>query len=101
LYVYPSRVEGFGLPPLEAMSARVPVAASNIPSLKEILGDAAAYFNPNDSQNMAAVLGDIIDSSKKRAELVEKGTEHIKRYSWKKMALTIQTLYETCGKKGS
>jgi glycosyltransferase involved in cell wall biosynthesis len=101
LYVYPSRVEGFGLPPLEAMSARVPVAASNIPSLKEILGDAAAYFNPNDSQNMASVLGEIIDSSKKRAQLIEKGTEHIKRYSWKKMALTIQTLYETCGKKGS
>lgn len=101
LYVYPSRIEGFGLPPLEAMSVGVPVAASNIPSLKEILGDSAAFFDPKDSENMATVISDLIDSKEKRASLIEKGTQHIKRYSWQKMAVAIQTIYETCGKKSS
>lgn len=101
LYVYPSRIEGFGLPPLEAMSAGVPVAASDIPSLKEILGDSAAFFDPKDSENMATVISDLIDSSEKRASHIEKGTQHIKRYSWSKMAVAIQTIYETCGKKSS
>ena len=101
LYVYPSRIEGFGLPPLEAMSVGVPVAASNIPSLKEILGDSAAFFDPKDSANMASVISDLIDSKEKRASLIEKGTQHIKRYSWSKMAVAIQTIYETCGKKSS
>lgn len=101
LYVYPSRIEGFGLPPLEAMSVGVPVAASDIPSLKEILGDSAAFFDPKDSENMASVISDLIDSKEKRLSLIEKGTEHIKRYSWQKMAVAIQTIYETCGKKSS
>jgi glycosyltransferase involved in cell wall biosynthesis len=101
LYVYPSRIEGFGLPPLEAMSMCAPVAASDIPSLKEILGDSAVFFDPKDAENMATIISDLIDSSEKRANLIEKGTQHIKRYSWQKMAVAIQTIYETCGKKSS
>jgi glycosyltransferase involved in cell wall biosynthesis len=78
-----------------------PVAASDIPSLKEILGDSAVFFDPKDAENMATIISDLIDSSEKRANLIEKGTQHIKRYSWQKMAVAIQTIYETCGKKSS
>ena len=53
LYIFPSRCEGFGLPPLEAMSFNVPVVASNSSSLPEILGDAAVYFDPRDPHRIA------------------------------------------------
>ncbi len=101
LFVFPSRVEGFGLPPLEAMSVGVAVAASDIPSLKEILGNAAAFFDPNDSQRIASVVSDLLVSSEKRAVLIERGTQHIKQFSWKTMAIKIIALYETCGKKSA
>src|SRR3989339_1319260 len=56
LYLFPSRSEGFGLPPLEAMSFGVPVAAARRNSLPEILGDAALWFNPDDIQEMVSVM---------------------------------------------
>ena len=99
LYVYPSRIEGFGLPPLEAMSAGIAVAASDIPCLREILGRAAAYFNPLDTQNIANVLSYVLDSEDLQQDLIEKGHNQLNKYSWQKMARDIQPIYETCGKK--
>ncbi|OGL63333.1 hypothetical protein A3C09_03640 [Candidatus Uhrbacteria bacterium RIFCSPHIGHO2_02_FULL_47_44] len=101
VYVYPSRVEGFGLPPLEAMSMGIPVAASDIPALREVLGDAAVFFPPNDARHLASVLSDLLVSPEKREQLIQKGYAQTKKYSWQKMALAIQTIYESCGKKGS
>ncbi len=99
IFVYPSRREGFGLPPLEAMSFGVPVIASDIPSLREILGDAAVFFPPNDASHLTSVLSDLLVQPKKRTELIQKGFAQIKHYSWQKMANSIQTIYETCEKK--
>ncbi len=101
LYVYPSRIEGFGLPPLEAMSAGIPVAASRIPALEEILGESVAYFDPNQAEDMAKTLCRLIDSKEERAHLVALGAKQIQRYSWQNMAKAIQSIYETCGKKSS
>ena len=101
IFVFPSRIEGFGLPPLEAMSMGVPVSASDIPALREVLGDAAAFFNPNEASHLASVLSDLLVLSERRTSLIQKGFEQIKRYSWNKMAVDIQTIYETCGKKSS
>ncbi len=99
LYVYPSRIEGFGLPPLEAMSAGIPVAASDIPCLKEILSDAAVYFDPLYTQSMANAIVDVLDSTDLQKDLIEKGHAQLNKYSWQKMASDIQSIYETCGKK--
>jgi len=101
IYVYPSRIEGFGLPPLEAMSVGTPVAASRIPALVEVLDDAAAYFDPYNTEDIARVLTHLLQNKDERKNLIQKGTEKIKQYDWKKMALHIQSLYETCGKKRS
>ena len=99
LFVFPSRIEGFGLPPLEAMSAGVPVAASDIPSLREILDESAVFFPQNNPNEMARVITDILDHPIRRKELISHGLEHIKQFSWKTMAINIAALYETCGKE--
>lgn len=95
-YVFPSLIEGFGLPPLEAMSQNVPVACSDIPSLREVLGDAAAYFNPKDATDMACVIGTILDDRALRTKLIQQGMERIKRYSWKAMAEQTVRIYTSC-----
>jgi glycosyltransferase involved in cell wall biosynthesis len=95
IFVFPSRIEGFGLPPLEAMSAGVPVAVSDIPSLREILGDAAAYFNPSSAQSLASVLSDLLVSSGKQTFLIQKGFAQIQKYSWQTMTHEIISLYKS------
>jgi glycosyltransferase involved in cell wall biosynthesis len=96
LYVFPSHIEGFGLPPLEAMSQSTPVACSDIPSLKEILGNAAVYFPKNNPDEIAKAISEIINDPNKKTELINRGLEQIKNYSWKKMAEEIVKLYNDC-----
>lgn len=93
LYVFPSKSEGFGLPPLEAMSAGIPVVSSNATCMPEILGDAALYFPPNDVEAMAAAMERGYSDERLRAELIAKGREQVKKYSWAVMARSILNLY--------
>ncbi|MBT5807901.1 glycosyltransferase family 4 protein [Candidatus Uhrbacteria bacterium] len=97
LYLFPSRSEGFGLPPLEAMSFGIPVAASNTSSLPEILGDAALYFAPDDIEKMVEIMEQTLEDESLRKHLTQKGSEQIKKYSWKQMTQEIQTIYKNCG----
>jgi glycosyltransferase involved in cell wall biosynthesis len=96
LYLFPSLSEGFGLPPLEAMSFGTPVAASNTSSLPEILGDAAIYFPPDDIERMVEIMIQVIEQESLIQPLIAKGYEQIKRYSWPQMATEIQSIYESC-----
>jgi len=96
LYVFPSRVEGFGLPPLEAMSQSTPVACSDIPSLREILGNAAVYFPKDNPDEIAKVISEVINNPIKKTELINRGLEQIKHYSWEKMAKEIVNIYQDC-----
>lgn len=93
LYLFPSRSEGFGLPPLEAMSAGIPVAASRATSLPEILGDAALYFSPDDIEEMVEAMERALTDEPLRADLVARGHQQVKRYSWPAMAATIRRIY--------
>lgn len=94
LYVFPSRLEGFGLPALEAMSMSVPVIAARAGSLPEVLGTAAEYFDPNNTAELAQLIEKLWDDENRRNELVAKGLEQIKKYSWKLMAEKIKTIYQ-------
>lgn len=96
LYLFPSRSEGFGLPPLEAMSFGVPVAAARRTSLPEILGDAVMWFDPDNIEEMIRVMETILTDNALRDSLVSKGFEQIKRYSWATMAREILKIYESC-----
>ena len=93
LFVFPSLSEGFGLPPLEAMARGVPVVSSSATSLPEILGDAAIYFNPLDIDDMAEKIKKALLDEGLRNNLIEKGFEQIKKYSWQKMAEETLKIY--------
>lgn len=85
-YVFPSLSEGFGLPGLEAMAHGAPVASSNATCLPEVHGDAAKYFDPNDSGAVAVAIRDIINNKKLADDLRQKGFKQVKKYSWERMA---------------
>ncbi len=93
-YVFPTLSEGFGIPGLNAMASSLPVVASNIPVLKEVYGDAALYFNPKDPRDIAQQIKKILLSQKTRFDLVKKGSDRAKNYSWQKMAKETLTVYE-------
>jgi glycosyltransferase involved in cell wall biosynthesis len=93
LYIFPSRSEGFGLPPLEALAAGVPVAAANTSSLPEILGDAADYFAPDDIERLVALMEDALTT--RSEERIARGKMHASQYSWKRMTDETAALYTT------
>ncbi|HEU4715999.1 MAG TPA: glycosyltransferase family 1 protein [Candidatus Saccharimonadales bacterium] len=92
-YVFPSLMEGFGLPALEAMGYGAPVASSSATCLPEVYGDAAHYFDPLDIDDMARAIDDIITNDDLRTSLIEKGYAQNKKYSWKRMAEQTHAIY--------
>lgn len=93
LYVFPSFCEGFGLPPLEAMSQGLPVASSDKTCLPEILGDAAYYFDPENENDMRDKIIELIQNKNLRNDLCEKGYVQIRKYSWNKCAQETFEIY--------
>lgn len=94
LYVFPSLIEGFGLPPLEAQSYGVPVVSSSATCLPEILGDSAVYFDPQNTEDMAEKILSVLNNENLRQDLISRGYENIKRFSWRDCAQKTLSLYE-------
>jgi len=92
-YVFPSLMEGFGLPGLEAMGYGIPVVSSNATCLPEIYEQAAHYFNPTDTSDMAEAIDQVLSDDKIRTRLSKAGYKQIKKYSWKKMAKETHAIY--------
>lgn len=89
LFVLPSFFEGFGIPPLEAMACGCPCVVSNAASLPEVCGDAAYYVDPYDINDIAKGIENVLTDEKLRDELVRKGFENLKRFSWSSSAQKI------------
>ena len=82
--VLPSRVEGFGLPVLEAMASGTPVVCSRAASLPEVAGDAAIYFDPSDDGDLADAIQRVLESPDLQNELRRRGLLRAKQLTWKK-----------------
>ncbi|MGD0584997.1 MAG: glycosyltransferase family 1 protein [Oryzomonas sp.] len=87
--VYPSRFEGFGLPPLEAMHVGCPVVTTACTSIPEVCGDAALYIDPCDGRGFGEALVTVQDDETLRRSLGEKGQRQAAGFSWKKTAATF------------
>ncbi|MGO8720638.1 MAG: glycosyltransferase family 4 protein [Acidobacteriaceae bacterium] len=92
-FVFPSRYEGFGLPPLEAMACGAPVIASPHGSLREVLGDAAIYVEPDDIRQIGAAIARVATDPELRERLSCLGRTRARVYSWRETALRTAEIY--------
>ena len=93
-FVYPSIFEGFGLPPIEAMACGTPVAVSNKSALPEVVGSAGVYFDPYDESDMEKIIYELVTNKEFRSNLIQKGFDQIKKYSWTDSANNVINEYE-------
>lgn len=93
IFVYPSLYEGFGIPPLEAMSLDCPVICSNTSSMPEVVGNAAVQFDPHDIDSIANALEAVITNPTLQADLRQRGRERLHAFSWHRCALETLNVY--------
>jgi phosphatidylinositol alpha-1,6-mannosyltransferase len=97
-FVFPSLMEGFGLPPLEAMAHGTAVASSSRPPMKEVLGDAVLYFDPEDAYNMAEAVSRLLADHDLRGILEKRGERRASMYTDKRMTGAIIDVLEDAGR---
>jgi glycosyltransferase involved in cell wall biosynthesis len=95
LLICPSHYEGFGLPPLEAMSFDCPVACSETGSLPEVVGDAALMFDPRFPEAIRDAMETVLSSPSLAATLVERGRVRVRNFSWQKCAQNTVAVYRS------
>jgi len=95
VYVFPSLYEGFGLPPLEAMTYGTPVVASDRGSLPEILGEAASFFDPTVPETLVAQVRKVEEDETVRLMLRERGYQQVKKFHFRTMANLTMQIYQS------
>lgn len=93
-FVYPSFYEGFGLPPLEAMTCSCPVIVSDIPPHREVCGEAALYCDPHNIDDIISKMKILVTDTDKRRYLISQGRERAKTFSWMDTARHIYALID-------
>ncbi len=94
LFVFPSLYEGFGLPPLEAMSCGAPVVCSNRTSLPEVVGEAALSVDPDNTHELAEAMQRILTDNTLRADLQARSLQRAGQFNWRKTAAETLAVYE-------
>jgi glycosyltransferase involved in cell wall biosynthesis len=93
VFAYPSRYEGFGLPPLEAMSAGVPVVTTRTGGITEVVADAAVLVPPADTEALADGLAAVLGDAARAETLRTLGRANVERFSWDRTATELADLY--------
>jgi glycosyltransferase involved in cell wall biosynthesis len=93
--VYPSLYEGFGIPPLEAMSCGTVAVVSNVSSLPEVVGDAGVLFDPASCDELSDILMTLAENESRRQELIDKGRQRAAEFSWDKTAAQTVEVYRS------
>src|SRR5207249_2451065 len=93
VFAYPSLVEGFGLPPLEAMACGTAVVTSNTSSLPEVVGDAALTVDPRDERALACALERLLVDERERARLAAAGLRRATLFRWEDVAARTVAVY--------
>lgn len=93
VFAFPSRYEGFGLPPLEAMALGAPVVCSDAASLPEVVGDAALMHAPDDASGLATAIARVLDDPPTRDRLIAAGNERAAQLTWRATALKTLAVY--------
>lgn len=96
LFVFPSFAEGFGLPVLEAMACGVPVVTSNTSALPEVGGEAVEYVDPNNVDDIAMKIIQLLENEERRAKLRTAGLIRAKNFSWEKSAKELLEIWRKC-----
>ena len=97
-FVFPSLYEGFGLPPLEAMACGTPVVTSNVSSLPEVAGGAALLVDPYDADAIAEGICLAVSDQTLRADLIRRGRERARSFSWAQSVKRIHEIYLQVGR---
>ena len=100
-FAFPSRYEGFGFPPLEAMASGVPVVTTDAASLPEVVGDGAFTVDPDDERAMAGAIISLLIQENFAAEMKQKGLAQAARFSWEETATETLLVYDRVVKGGS
>ena len=100
-FLYLSRYEGFGLPPLEAMQCGTPVIVSNNSSLPEVVADAGILLSPDDQDGLCQAILDFYKHPSQRGHLVEKSIQQARKFSWEKNTRQTVEIYASVTKYGS
>lgn len=95
LFIFPSKYEGFGFPPLEAQACGRPVVSSDTTVMPEILRDSVYYFSPNKPEELQSLLRDFSKNRNTVKKLIIKGKKNSARFSWEKAALEILEVYKS------
>lgn len=95
LFAFLSKVEGFGLPPLEAMASGVPVVASNASSLPEVCGDAARLVAPDDVEGAAEAIAQVLNNPEVAQRLAAAGRKQAAQFSWEETARKTRDVYSS------
>ena len=98
VFVYPSRYEGFGIPPLEAMACGAPVVATRTGAIPEYAGDAALLVNPGDRDALRSALLRLLGDTSLRRDLGARAAERATHYRWEASARTMQQLFEAAAR---
>jgi len=94
VFIYPSLYEGFGIPPLEAMSFGCPVVASNVSSIPEVVGDAAELVDPYDPGQITDSIERLVLDENLRNSMITRGRDRVKLFSWDRCAIETLGVYQ-------